>query len=63
LLNEVGKTLKPKVRCVLTPKNQVAGIPDIGLFIARQRFDESEAFINLVLCAAAGLGAPSAAIR
>lgn len=48
LLNEVGKTLKPKVRCVLTPKNQGAGIPDIGLFVSRQRFDESEAFINLM---------------
>lgn len=48
LLNEVGKTLKPKVRCVLTPKNQGAGIPDIGLFVARQRFDEAEAFINLM---------------
>jgi hypothetical protein len=48
LLNEVGKTLKPKVRCVLTPKNQGAGIPDIGLFVSRQRFDETEAFINLM---------------
>ncbi|MGH9849919.1 MAG: type ISP restriction/modification enzyme, partial [Blastocatellia bacterium] len=47
LLNEVGKTLKPKVRCVLTPKNLGAGVPDIGLFVSRQRFDESEAFINL----------------
>ncbi len=47
LLNEVGKTLKPKVRCVLTPRNLGAGIPDIGLFVSRQRFDESEAFINL----------------
>ena len=48
LLNEIGKTLKPKVRCVSTPKNQGAGIPDIGLFIARQRFDEAEAFLNLM---------------
>ncbi len=48
LLNEIGKTLKPKVRCVLTPKNQGAGIPDIGLFVSRQRFDETEAFINLL---------------
>ena len=46
LLNEADKSLKPKVRCVLTPKNQGAGIPDIGLFVARQRFDESEAFIS-----------------
>ena len=48
LLNEIGKTLKPKVRCVLTPKNQGAGIPDIGLFVVRQRFDEAEAFLNLM---------------
>ncbi len=48
LLDEIGQTLKPKVRCVLTPKNQGAGIPDIGLFVARQRFDESEAFIKLM---------------
>lgn len=48
LLNEIGKTLKPKVRCVLTPKNQGAGIPDIGLFVSRQRFDETEVFINLL---------------
>ncbi len=47
LLNEIGKTLKPKVRCVLTPKNLGAGIPDIGLFVSRQRFDESDAFINM----------------
>jgi hypothetical protein len=46
LLNEIGKTLKPKVRCVLTPKNLGAGVPDIGLFVSRQRFDESDAFIN-----------------
>src|SRR5262245_35937152 len=48
LLNEIGKTLKPKVRCVLTPKNMGAGTPDIGLFVSRKRFDESAAFINLV---------------
>ena len=48
LLSEIGKTLKPRVRCVLTPKNQGAGIPDIGLFVSRQRFDEAEAFINLL---------------
>lgn len=48
LFNEVGKTLKPKVRCVLTPKSLGAGIPDIGLFVSRQRFDESEVFINLL---------------
>ncbi len=36
LLNEVGKTLKPKVRCVVNIRNQGAGIPDGGLFTASQ---------------------------
>ncbi len=36
LLNEVGKTLKPKVQCILNPKNQGAGIPDGGLYEASQ---------------------------
>jgi len=36
LLNEIGKELKPKVRCVMTLKNQGAGHPDGGLFTADQ---------------------------
>lgn len=36
LLNEVGKTLKPKVRAVMNLKNQGAGMPDGGLFTADQ---------------------------
>jgi hypothetical protein len=36
LLNELGKTLKPKVRCVMQLRNQGAGLPDGGLFSARQ---------------------------
>jgi hypothetical protein len=32
LLNEVGKTLKPKFQCNITLKNRVVGIPDVGLF-------------------------------
>ncbi|MCX7886232.1 MAG: DNA methyltransferase, partial [Verrucomicrobiae bacterium] len=32
LLNAVGETLKPEVRCILHPKNRGAGIPDGGLF-------------------------------
>ncbi|MBA3943929.1 MAG: N-6 DNA methylase [Herpetosiphonaceae bacterium] len=36
LLNEIGKLLKPRVRCVLTLRNQGAGIPDGGLFTADQ---------------------------
>jgi len=34
LLNAVGDTLKPRVRCVINLTNQGAGIPDGGLFTA-----------------------------
>ena len=36
LLSGVGKTLKPKVRCVSQLKNVAAGMPDFGLFTADQ---------------------------
>ncbi|NLX13133.1 MAG: N-6 DNA methylase [Phycisphaerales bacterium] len=36
LFNAVGKTLKPKVRCIISIQNQGAGIPDGGLFTADQ---------------------------
>ena len=36
LLNEIGKTLKPKVRCVVNIANRGAGLPDAGLFTADQ---------------------------
>ncbi|MFN9674853.1 MAG: type ISP restriction/modification enzyme, partial [Microcystis sp.] len=32
LLNEIGKTLKPRVRCSINLRNQGAGVPDGGLF-------------------------------
>lgn len=32
LLSEIGKHLKPKVKCVIHPGNRGAGIPDGGLF-------------------------------
>ena len=41
LLNEVGKALSPVVSCVLTTKNRGAGVPDGGLFIARQAVAEA----------------------
>jgi hypothetical protein len=36
LFNAVGKTLKPKVRCIININNQGAGVPDGGLFTADQ---------------------------
>ncbi len=36
LFNAVGKTLKPKVRCVINIRNQGVGLPDGGLFTADQ---------------------------
>jgi len=36
LLNEIGKGLKPKVRCIINLKNVGAGMPDGGLFTADQ---------------------------
>ena len=36
LLNEVGKTLRPKVRCVINRANRGAGIPDGGMFTPDQ---------------------------
>lgn len=36
LFNAVGKTLKPKVRCIINISNQGAGLPDGGLFTVDQ---------------------------
>lgn len=36
LLNAVGKTLKPKVRCIISLSDQGSGLPDGGLFTADQ---------------------------
>ncbi|MCE5323080.1 N-6 DNA methylase [bacterium] len=36
LSNEIGKTLKPKVNCVINLRNQGAGLPDGGLFTPDQ---------------------------
>lgn len=35
-LNEIGKTLEPKVYCVMQLQNQGAGFPDGGLFTRDQ---------------------------
>jgi len=36
LLNEIGRTLKPRVRCIINLKNQGGGLPDGGFFTADQ---------------------------
>ena len=48
LLGTVGATLKPKVRCIIHPKNSGAGIPDGGLFTPEQlkKTDEEESFVG-----------------
>ena len=50
LFNTVGHTLKPKVRCVIHPKNSGAGIPDGGLFTPDQlkSHDEAADFGDLI---------------
>jgi type ISP restriction-modification system protein/N-6 DNA methylase len=42
LFNAVGHTLKPKVRCVIHPRNSGAGLPDGGLFTTDQLKNTSE---------------------
>lgn len=48
LLNATGHTLKPKVRCIIHPKNSGAGIPDGGLFTPEQlkHKDEEQSFLG-----------------
>lgn len=50
LLNAVGHTLKPKVRCIIHPRNSGAGIPDGGLFTPDQlkQYDEADTFGELL---------------
>jgi hypothetical protein len=42
LLNEIGKTIKPRVRCVINLQNRGAGLPDGGLFTPDQFQNVSE---------------------
>ena len=50
LLEEIGKTLTPKVRCIINLANSGAGVPDGGLFTADQlrRTAEADAFTSQV---------------
>ncbi|MEW6658012.1 MAG: type ISP restriction/modification enzyme [Thermodesulfobacteriota bacterium] len=43
LLNDIGKSLKPKVRCIINIKNRGAGLPDGGLFTPDQFQKPTEA--------------------
>jgi hypothetical protein len=43
LFNEIGKRLKPRVRCIINLANRGAGLPDGGLFTAEQFQKPSEA--------------------
>ncbi len=42
LFNDIGKTLKPKVKYVITPKSMGAGQPDGGLYTAQQVKSDAE---------------------
>ncbi|MCE5280740.1 MAG: N-6 DNA methylase, partial [Deltaproteobacteria bacterium] len=49
LLSDIGKTLSPKVRCVINLANRGAGLPDGGLFSAdqfRRKIRDAEAKTN-----------------
>ena len=50
LFNEIGKTLKPRVRCIINIKNRGAGIPDGGFFTPDQfqKASEAEPFISQI---------------
>jgi len=48
LLNEVGKKLKPKVRCIIHLQDTGAGLPDGGLFTEEQIRDD----VNYLLAGA-----------
>jgi hypothetical protein len=43
LFNELGKTLKPRIRCIINLANRGAGLPDGGLFTAEQFQKSSDA--------------------
>jgi hypothetical protein len=54
LFNDVGKTLKPKVRAVITLKNMGAGLPDGGFF-TQDQFDRNTDEIQTPLAPARGV--------
>jgi hypothetical protein len=46
LFNEVGKDLKPKVRCVINLQNRGGGIPDGGFFTPNQFQKQSHELVK-----------------
>ncbi|MGH6636734.1 MAG: type ISP restriction/modification enzyme, partial [Gammaproteobacteria bacterium] len=54
LFNGIGKTLKPKVRAVITLKNMGAGLPDGGFF-TQDQFDRNTDEIRTPLAPARGV--------
>jgi len=40
LFNEIGKSLKPEVRCIINLQNQGAGMPD-GEFFTQEQFQKA----------------------
>jgi len=46
LLNEIGKSLKPRVFCIINPRNEGAGIADGGLFTRDQL--QSDPAVNMI---------------
>src|SRR5579872_2772252 len=50
LFNAIGKTLKPRIHCIINIKNRGAGIPDGGLFTPDQlqRVTEDQRFISQI---------------
>src|SRR6266853_3750444 len=51
LLNAIGHSLKPKVRCIIQLKNSGAGLPDGGLFTPDQlkNTDEEKPLLGIPL--------------
>ena len=54
LFNDIGKTLKPKVRAVITLKNMGAGLPDGGFF-TQDQFDRNTDEVQTPLAPARGV--------
>jgi hypothetical protein len=64
LLSDIGKSLSPKVRCVIHLANRGAGLPDGGLFSAdqfRRKTRDEEVIVTAELNEWRGAGGSSSA--